>query len=150
MSSSDIVSPSGLDLSPKPPNPVLVSKRAGILFLIVGAVVAGMILYGIVTRGDRQLKLGLQADGTKGVTAATDAGRVITSRIPAGQAPQIRGRELMGELSTDPAPRKPNQGNSSGTYAGSVYTQSARNVAAPVAPPYRDLSPEERRRELPL
>ena len=36
MASSDIISPSGLDLTPKPPSPVRVSKRAGILFLVVG------------------------------------------------------------------------------------------------------------------
>lgn len=95
MASSDIVSPSGLDLSPKPPSPVRVSKRAGFVFFIAGAGVLGLILYGVVTRGDRQLKLGFQIDETKGLTAATDAGKMIASKVPA--SPLAQGRDAAKE-----------------------------------------------------
>ncbi|MGH9627492.1 MAG: hypothetical protein ACRD7E_03900, partial [Bryobacteraceae bacterium] len=148
MASSDIVSPGGLDLSPKPPNPVRVSKRAGILFLTVGAIVAGMILYGIVTRGDRRLRLGLRADETKRMTAATDAGRVIASKIPPRPTSQIRQPEQTEELSTDPMVGKAGAGNPARRVSGSAYAQPVQQAAAPVPGQYRDLTPEERRREL--
>src|SRR5215471_18732954 len=104
MAMSDIVSPSGLDLSPKPPNPVRVSKRAGFLFLGVGAIVAALIVYGIATRGNRQLKL-VQADETKSMTAATDAGRIISSKIAA--RPSLREGVATEELSSDAPQQKP-------------------------------------------
>src|SRR5689334_7488797 len=104
MASSDIISPNGLDLSPKPPSPVRLSKRAGILFLTAGAIVAGMILYGIVTRSDRQFKLGVRADERTGMTAATDAGRVIASKIPTRPAPRPGDADRTDELVTDPVP----------------------------------------------
>jgi hypothetical protein len=54
MSVRDIQSPTGLDLYPTPPRPVRLSKRAGILFvLIVGAVLA-LLGYGIYTRRQMQ------------------------------------------------------------------------------------------------
>jgi type IV secretion system protein VirB10 len=146
MASSDIVSPSGLDLSPKPPNSVRVSKRAGILFLAVGTMVAGMILYGIATRGDRQLKLGLRANETAGVTAATDAGRVVASKIPTRPTSQIRQPAQTDELSTDPVPQKPSPGTVRPN-AGAGHAQTEQNVSA-LPGQYRDLTPEERRREL--
>jgi type IV secretion system protein VirB10 len=147
MASSDIVSPSGLDLSPKPPSPVRVSKRAGILFLTVGALVAGMILYGIVTRGDRQLKLGLRADESAGMTAATDAGRVVASKIPTRPTSDIHQPDQTDELSTDAPPQKPRPGNADSSRSGTTNAQPTQNVAT-VPGQYRDLTPEERRREL--
>lgn len=145
MASSDIVSPSGLDLSPKPPSPVRVSKRAGFVFLLAGAGVLGLILYGVVTRGDRQLKLGFQIDETKGLTAATDAGKMIASKIPA--SPLAQGRdaakeELVTEAVAAP-PTAPPQ------LTGRVYAQPAPYIPPPPAQPqYREATPEERRREL--
>jgi type IV secretion system protein VirB10 len=146
MATSDIVSPSGLDLSPKPPNPVRVSKRAGFLFLGVGAIVAALIVYGIATRGNRQLKLGVQADETKSMTAATDAGRIISSKIAA--RPSLREGVATEELSSDAPQQKPKSGNPGRANTG-VETQALQNVVGPPTPTqYRDLTPEERRREL--
>jgi type IV secretion system protein VirB10 len=147
MASSDIVSPSGLDLSPKPPSSVRVSKRAGILFLTVGAMIAGMILYGIATRGDRQFKLGLRAEESAGMTAATDAGRVVASKIPTRPTSQIRQPGQTDELSTDPVPQRALSGNAR-TSAKSAHAQTVQSVTAPLPGQYRDLTPEERRREL--
>src|SRR5215510_9875570 len=108
MASSDIVSPSGLDLTPAPPDPMRLSKKAGILFLATGAVVGGMILYGIVTRGDRQIKLGIQGGETKGITAATEAGRVIASKVPARPTSQSRSPSEADDLVQDPPPHQRN------------------------------------------
>jgi hypothetical protein len=78
----EIESPSGLDLHPQPPSPVRLSKRAGILVLVVVFAVAALVGYGIVTRGNRSFQTGFRADDTKGLTAATDAGKVIAAQIP--------------------------------------------------------------------
>ena len=47
--------PSGLDLNPRPPRTVRVSKRAAGLVMAVGAVVLGLFAYGGYKRQQRQL-----------------------------------------------------------------------------------------------
>jgi type IV secretion system protein VirB10 len=144
MASSDIVSPNGLDLSPKPPSPVRVSKRAGLLFLLVGAIVLGLILYGVVTRGDRQLKLGFQMDETKGLTAATDAGKMITSKVPASALAQGRG-PASEELVTEAAP---SSAASPAAVSPTYHQAPIYYPPQPTQPQYREPSAEDRRREL--
>lgn len=146
MATSDIVSPSGLDLSPAPPSPVRVSKRAGLIFLGVSAMIAAIILYGIVTRGDRQLKLGYQVEETKGLTAATDAGRVIASKVPARSTTQDRNATRTDELLVASASLRP---------AGNIpalppaQTSATQHVLSqPTPPQYRGLTPEEHHRQL--
>src|SRR5258708_35057550 len=78
----EIESPSGLDLHPQPPSPVRLSKRAGILVLVVVFAVAALVGYGIVTRSTRSFQAAFHLDDSKGVTAATDAGKVIAAQIP--------------------------------------------------------------------
>ena len=78
----EIESPSGLDLHPQPPSPVRLSKRAGILVLVVVFAVAALVGYGIVTRSNRSFQTGFHPDDAKGLTAATDAGKVIAAQIP--------------------------------------------------------------------
>jgi type IV secretion system protein VirB10 len=148
MASSDIISPNGLDLSPKPPSPVRLSKRAGILFLTTGAIVAGMILYGIVTRSDRQFKLGVRADERTGMTAATDAGRVIASKIPTRPAPRPGDADRTDELVTDPVPQQPGPANRTPINSAGAHVQPVQNAVPPASAQYRDPTPEERRREL--
>src|SRR5690349_1120312 len=125
MASSDIVSPNGLDLSPKPPSPVRLSKRAGILFLAAGAIVGGMILYGIVTRSDRQFKLGVRADERTDMTAATDAGRVIASKIPARPASGSADADRTEELVIDPVPEQHGSGTRTPTSPAGARVQPA-------------------------
>jgi type IV secretion system protein VirB10 len=149
MASSDIVSPTGLDLSPAPPNPMRLSKKAGILFLATGAIVGGMILYGIVTRRDRQIKFGMEGGETKGITAATEAGRAVASKVPARPTGQSRDASATDELSTDQPQRQRNQPRSERPNPAAAQVQRSQN---PPAPPgtaqYRELTPEERRRVL--
>ena len=78
----EIESPSGLDLHPAPPSSVRLSKRAGILVLVVVFAVAALVGYGIVTRSNRSFQTGFHPDDAKGLTAATDAGKVIAAEIP--------------------------------------------------------------------
>jgi len=125
------------------------SKKAGILFLATGAVVGGMILYGIVTRGDRQIKLGIQPGETKGITAATEAGRVIASKVPARPASQSRNPSEADELVSDPPSRQRNPQKSERRNSVSSHNQPVQSaVPLPGATQPRDLTPEERRRLL--
>ena len=78
----DIDSPSGLDLNPEPTSPVRLSKRAGIVALVIVFVVVALIGYGIYTRGQKQFQVGFQPDETRGITAATDAGKIVAARVP--------------------------------------------------------------------
>jgi type IV secretion system protein VirB10 len=74
--------PSGVDLNPAPPDPTRLSKRAGLLFLLVIFIVFGLIVFGIYRRGQRHLSTDTHRQETRNMTAATDAGRQIASRVP--------------------------------------------------------------------
>lgn len=78
----DIDSPSGLDVNPEPPSPVRLSKRAGIVALVIVFVVVALIGYGVYTRGQKQFQVGFQPDETRGITAATDAGKIVAAQVP--------------------------------------------------------------------
>ena len=79
---NDIDSPTGIDLRPEPPNPVRLSKRAGLIVLVVVTAVVGLVGYGIATRRQRTAAAMERADPTR-LTAASDAGKVIAAEIPA-------------------------------------------------------------------
>ncbi|MGO9228253.1 MAG: TrbI/VirB10 family protein [Bryobacteraceae bacterium] len=88
-SATPIESPSGVDLHPKPPNPVRVSKRAGALIFIVGTLILGLFAYGAYRR--QNLQRAAVADfGSKSVAPATSAGAEIAKEIPSGSVPLSR------------------------------------------------------------
>jgi len=91
----DIDSPMGIDLRPDPPTAVRLSKRAGIIGLIVVTAVIGLVGYGIVTRRQRTAEA-MERGDPKSLTAVTDAGKVIAANIPAGVT--------TGRIRTDPGP----------------------------------------------
>ena len=78
----DIDSPTGIDLNPEPPSPVRLSKRTGVVALFVVFVVVVLIGYGIYTRGQKQFQVGFQPDESRGITAATDAGKLVAAQVP--------------------------------------------------------------------
>lgn len=78
----DIDSPTGIDLNPEPPSPVRLSKRAGMVALFVVFLVVALIGYGIYTRGQKQFQVGFQPDESRGITAATDAGKLVAAQVP--------------------------------------------------------------------
>src|SRR5260370_42602446 len=107
INASDLHGPTHLDLNPKPPNSVRLSKRAGFLALGVLGIVVACVLYGIVTRGDRQFKLGFHPDEARNVTAATDIGKTIASKIPprppaGSRDPAPKPEEETDELTAPP------------------------------------------------
>lgn len=89
----EIDSPSGIDLHPEPPSPVRLSKRAGILALGVVFVVVALIGYGIYTRGQQQYRVGFPADEPHGVTAATEAGKIVAAQVPNRPTPLVAAPE---------------------------------------------------------
>ena len=101
----DIDSPSGIDLCPEPPSPVRLSKRAGILALGLVFVVVALIGYGIYTRGQQQYRLGFPADEPRGVTAATEAGRIVAAQVPNRPTHLVATHEE--EVVTPPEPERP-------------------------------------------
>lgn len=85
-------SPSGIDLYPAPPTAVRLSRRAGILALIVVCAVVALIGYGVITSRQRSVDL-MQVDGAKSLTAATEVGKTISADVPA--------KSLAGAPATD-------------------------------------------------
>jgi len=88
-SPAPIESPAGLDLHPKPPNPIRVSKRAGALVFIIGTAILGLFAYGGYRR--QKIQQAAVADlGSKSVAPATSAGAEIAKEIPSGSVPLSR------------------------------------------------------------
>ena len=141
----EIDSPSGLDLNPQPPSPVRLSKRAGILVLVVVFAVAALVGYGIVSRSNRSFQRGFRPDDSKGITAATDAGRVIAAQIP--------NRVVFAAGVADGAATQPDElrppGQAPGYQAGGAGGQrpyAPSSYSPPTnTPQYREPTPEEKR-----
>ncbi len=85
-----IDAPAGLELHPKPPKTVHVSKRAG---LAIGVVVVGLLFafaYGGYRRQQRVDAAARDAGLPKGVAPATTAGREFIQAIPVPETPAAR------------------------------------------------------------
>ncbi len=146
--------PSGLDLNPRPPRPVRVSKRAAGALMAFAAVILGLFAYGGYKRQQRQVVALAEGSTPKNVSPATSAGMDIAKDIPSGNLPIVPAARsgpsgsgtLMppGELqSTGTA-----QSGSSAGSGGQVFVRQAPMPAQPTAVPApqpRDTSPEERR-----
>ena len=132
----DIHSPTGLDLNPEPPSPVRLSKRAGVVALIVVFVVVALIGYGIHTRGQQQFQIGFHPDESRGITAATDAGKLVAAQVP--NRPTRTPAALVAD---DPEPLvAPKAGPPPQTYYAPTPTPAPSNV-----PQYREPTLEEKR-----
>ncbi len=84
--SKPIESPAGLDVNPKPPNPIRVSKRAGAFALVIVMLILGAFAFGGYRR--QQIQQAKAADlGNKGVAPATLAGSEVAKDIPSGSVP---------------------------------------------------------------
>ena len=138
-------SPSGIDLYPAPPAAVRLSRRAGVLALVVVCGVVALIGYGVITRRQRSVEL-VQLDGSKSVTAATEVGKTIAAEVPAkslaGTAEQsIQSPE--GEESAD-EDWEPNLSHTPPAWRPPAQPVSAQAVVT--APTAQSLSPAEARR----
>lgn len=146
---NDLHGPTHLDLDPKPPNAVRLSKRAGILGLAILGVVGLLLFYGIATRSDRQFKLGFQPADGRNVTAATDVGKTIAAKVPARPAGEAREQpailEKPEELTAPPLTYRPAKPQPTVVTASPPPAPTVYPAASPV--PLQQ-SPEDRRREL--
>ena len=140
INTNDLHGPTQLDLNPKPPNSVRLSKRAGYLGLAILGAVGILVFFGIATRSDRQFKLGFHPDEARNVTAATGVGKSIAAKVSARPASDLREPakqpQESDELTVPPLP---------------YVSQSVAPIAAPpqyAQPPQP--TPEDRRRELAL
>jgi type IV secretion system protein VirB10 len=136
----DIESPSGLDLNPEPPSPVRLSKRAGIVALVIVFVVVALIGYGIYTRGQKQFQVGFQPDETRGITAATDAGKIVAAQVP--NRPTLAVPPSVNDgLVIEPEHLSASKGQPS----PQIYYAPGANTVPSNVPQYREPTLEEKR-----
>jgi type IV secretion system protein TrbI len=137
---NDIDSPSGLDVNPEPPSPVRLSKRAGIVALVIVFVVVALIGYGVYTRGQKQFQVGFQPDETRGITAATDAGKIVAAQVP------NRPTLALPPSANENLVIEPEQlATSKGQPPPQIYYAAGANSAPSNAPQYREPTLEEKR-----
>ena len=131
ITTNDLHGPTQLDLNPKPPNAVRLSKRAGFLGLAILGLVGILVFFGIATRSDRQFKLGFHPDEARNVTAATDVGKSIASKVSARPAGEVREQakpEQSDDLTAPPLTYRPAK------VQPSVVTQGTAPI--PASPQY--------------
>jgi len=147
--------PDGLDLHPRPPRPVRVSKRAAGALMAIAAIILGLFAYGGYKRQQRQVAALAEGNTPRNVSPATAAGVDIAKDIPTGNLPNastLRGAPSdsgtlvpPGELQAGQAAQQIAGGPSTG---GQVFARQAPMPVQPVAaqiPQPREPSPEERR-----
>ncbi len=136
----DIDSPSGLDVNPEPPSPVRLSKRAGIVALVIVFVVVALIGYGVYTRGQKQFQVGFQPDETRGITAATDAGKIVAAQVP------NRPTLALPPSANESLVIEPEQlATSKGQPSPQIYYAPGANALPSNVPQYREPTLEEKR-----
>jgi type IV secretion system protein VirB10 len=123
--------PSGIDLHPSPPDPARLSKRAGILFLVVCGAAFALVAIGIYERGHQRFGAETSRHEARNLTAATEAGNEIASQVPERPIANVRGAAGDDEL-------KPPRTSGAPSPAPSTYSR-------PAASPYHEPTAEERR-----
>ncbi|MBX7135091.1 MAG: hypothetical protein K1X67_20690 [Fimbriimonadaceae bacterium] len=134
----DIHSPSGIDLYPEPPNPVRLSRRAGIIGLVIVTAVVALVGYGIATRRQRTAAAIERSDPSK-LTAASEAGRVIAAEVPVRGISLTATPPIAAEQQLEAPEQPPSKAVSPG---GAAPMRQYAQVPPP--PPVRELSPEEK------
>ena len=146
-----IESPSGIDLNPKPPTTVRVSKRAGFVAISALAGVGALFGYGIYERHAKQMQAALHADEPVSAQPAENAAKEITKNIPVGSLTATRSASQRADVpdlrNPNKVDNKPSQRNGSGYEVGRpVRIQSPQPVQpAPVPQTSSEPSPEEKR-----
>lgn len=143
-----IDAPCGLDLNPRPPRPVRVSKRAAGALMVIAALVLGLFAYGGYKRQERQVATMAEGNTPHNVAPATAAGAEIAKDVPSGNVPNAPlpsgGAPESGALQPPGDPQS-SQAQPSG---GQVFVRQAPIPAQPAAvqmPQAHEPSPEERR-----
>ena len=146
-------SPSGLDLNPRPPQSVRISRRASMALVALAVILLGLFAYGGWKRRQRQVAALADANLPKRVAPATAAAADIEKDVPAGNVPTARvqaigvpgSRELQAPEEVPgyaPAP-----GSSAANTPGIVYVRQNPPVQATSVPVQQvhQPTPEEQR-----
>jgi type IV secretory pathway VirB10-like protein len=144
--------PTGLDLNPRPPRTVRVSKRAAGLLMAATAVVLGLFAYGGYKRQQRQVAALSEANTPRSVAPATAAGTEIAKAVPSGNVPNVPAQRSesgdAGVLQPPADAQRALNGNQGGaTNAPQLIVQQPPPVPQPIAaqvPQTHEPSPEER------
>ena len=156
--SSSWSSPSGLDLNPRPPQTVRISRRTSLALVALVALLLGLFAYGGWKRQQRQVAALTEANFPKRVAPATAAAADIEKNVLSGNVPTTRtqppGNTNSGQLQ---APEDmQGSGKAAPNSAGMMvppdsYVRQAAPIpptyVAPVQPIYQP-NPEEHRRQL--
>jgi type IV secretion system protein TrbI len=137
--------PSGLDLNPRHPQTVRVSKRAAGTLMAVAAVVLGLFAYGGYNRQQRQVATLAEGSTPRDVAPATEAGVQISKEVQSAgvAASPFRRNEVSDSgILQPPADLQTPQAN-----AGQVFVRQAPPSTPPPvqAPQPPEPTPEERR-----
>jgi type IV secretion system protein VirB10 len=153
--SAKMDAPSGLDLNPRPPRSVRVSKRAAGTLMAIAAVILGLFAYGGYKRQQRQVATLAEGIVPHNVAPATAAGAEIAKDVPSGNVPNSPQQRLtVAEpgILQPPGDLQSPQGNqlqgSQSPNGGQVFVRQSPVPAQPAAvqmPQVREPSPEERR-----
>jgi type IV secretion system protein TrbI len=148
MPSPKMDAPSGLDLNPRPPRSVRVSKRAAGTLMAIAAIILGLFAYGGYKRQQRQVATLAEGSMPHNVAPATAAGVEIAKDLPSGNVP-INPQQRAGAdpgLLQPPGDMQLQAGQLPA--GGQVFVRQAPIPAQPVVaqiPQPREPSPEERR-----
>jgi type IV secretion system protein TrbI len=146
-------SPGGLDLNPRPPQTVRISRRTSLALVALAVVLLGLFAYGGWKRRQRQVAALADANLPKRVAPATAAAADIERNVPAGNVPSAgvqasrpaTSGQLQAPEDVQGYPAVP--GSQMATAPGVVYVRPAPPVQATAVPvqQVRQPTPEEQR-----
>jgi type IV secretion system protein VirB10 len=139
--------PSGLDLNPRPPRSVRVSKRAAGALMFIAAVILGLFAYGGYKRQQRQVATLAEGSMPHNVAPATAAGAEIAKDVPSGNVPNSPQSRLIDSGTLVP-PGELQSAMANQPQGGQVFVRQAPIPSQAVAPQVqqpREPTPEERR-----
>lgn len=151
-------SPSGLDLNPRPPQTVRISRRTSLALVALVAVLLGLFAYGGWKRQQRQVAALTDGNFPKRVAPATAAAADIVKDVPSGNVPtthtQTTAAVNSGQLQAPEDTQGPGRAASGGAgmmmppdpYVRQTAPIPPAYVAPQVQPVYQS-SPEEQRRQ---
>jgi len=142
-------SPNGLDLNPRPPQAVRISRRASLALVGLGIVLLGLFAYGGWKRRQRQVAALADANLPKRVAPATAAAADIVKDVPSGNVPT---EGVHAALAQSPGQLQPPEDlqPSPAARAGNLNFGPPQPYFAPVAttpatPQIQQPTPEEQR-----
>ncbi len=146
-------SPSGLDLNPRPPQTVRISRRTSLTLVALAVLLLGLFAYGGWKRRQRQVAALADANLPKRVAPATAAAADIEKDVPAGNVPTARtqavGTPGSGQLQApeDVPGYAPVPGSAAASAPGIVYVRQSPPVQPTAASVQQvhEPTPEEQR-----